>query len=533
MEYLQTVWRRRVIVLVCTLTSLGLMIAVDTVRPSKYASTAKVSFGTRTLTVTAMGTNLIRLGSTPVRTAAKGILGVGLPSCSIKQEGTTAIVDITCNANDPSLAARAANAWADGYNQVMRSQSVWNALSAAQYIRGLLDAQNATVSSLTSAAASVEKNSVLGRLYSKQLSEAYATLEGLRSQLSSVELASINPRNAISILQLAAPNRQPLSPKPTSDAILAFIAGLALGVGIAVVRETMDDKLRTRTELEALSHGRPAIGLIPSIREWEDRKTPLLISAEQPKSPPAEAFRSLRTSLQFMSLDDPIKTLLITSPAAADGKTTVTSNLAYTIASAGQEVIIVGCDLRKPRIHEFFGVSNDVGFTSVMLGEVDLDDAIIEVPGSAYLKILPAGPIPPNPAELLSGRRAQLIMEQIKERCDIVIIDSPPMLPVSDAQVLAAKADAVILVAAAGISTKRDVARSMELMMQVDAALIGVVLNRAPSSDGYSYYRYGYGYGYGEGYGYGYGYGGSGAYGGSATPVPDNLPMPEPTSTKP
>jgi len=246
MDYLQTVWRRRVVVLICTLTALGLMIAVDTVRPSKYASTAKVSFGTRTLSVTAMGTNLIRLNSAPVRLAARGILGVGLPGCSIKQEGTTAIADITCNASDASLAARAANAYADGYNQVMRSQSVQQALGAAQFIRSFIDAQHASVATLSAAAASVDKNSVLGKLYAKQLTEAYGKLEGLQAQLSAVEQASLNPRNAISILQMAAPNRTPLSPKPTSDAILALIAGLALGVGFAVVRETMDDKLRTR-----------------------------------------------------------------------------------------------------------------------------------------------------------------------------------------------------------------------------------------------------------------------------------------------
>ena len=169
MQYLQTIWRRRVIVLVCTLTALGLMIAVDTVRPSKYASTSKVSFSGKTLSVTAMGTNLIRLNSGPVRLAARGLLGVPLPSCSIKQEGTTSIADITCNANDPVLAARGANAYADGYNQVMRAKSVQNALAAAQYIRSAVDVQNSTISSLTDASASVPKDSVLGKLYAKQL----------------------------------------------------------------------------------------------------------------------------------------------------------------------------------------------------------------------------------------------------------------------------------------------------------------------------------------------------------------------------
>ena len=154
------------------------------------------------------------------------------------------------------------------------------------------------------------------------------------------------------------------------------------------------------------------------------------------------------------------------------------------MAAAGQDVVIVGCDLRKPRLHEFFGASNDVGFTSVMLGEAELDDALQDVPGSAHLKLLPAGPIPPNPSELLASRPASSIMQALGQRFDLIIIDSPPLLPVSDASVLAGSADAVILVAAAGISTKRNAGRSMELLLQVGADIRGTILNRAATGMG-------------------------------------------------
>ena len=409
-EYLSIVWRRRVLVLIVTLSSLAIMIGIDSVRTPVYSSTAKVSFGGKVTSASVISGNIIRLGSAAAHAEAYKLLGQALPPITLRQEGSTAVVDITCTASSASLASRGANALADGYNAMIRAQTVTNALSTLQFLQTSVGTTNTQIAGLNQAIAKAGKHSVLGQIYAKSLQSAYQHLQNLNQQMLFVNSVIVNPPNALAVLAYSYPNNIPLSPKPTTDALLAFLVGILLAVGIAVLQESLDDRLRNRAELEHLAGGRPAIGLIPTIREWEDRKTPLLITAEQPRGRAAEAFRTLRTSLQFMSLDDPIKTLLISSPSAADGKTTVSSNLAFTIAASGQEVIIVGLDLRKPRIHEFFGVSNDVGITSVLLGEVDLDSAIVNVPGSAYLRILPAGPVPPNPAELLSGRRAQQLI---------------------------------------------------------------------------------------------------------------------------
>ncbi len=235
--------------------------------------------------------------------------------------------------------------------------------------------------------------------------------------------------------------------------------------------------------------------LIPVIKEWHNRKKPFLVTQAHPKSPPTEAYRGLRTSVQFMALANPTKILQITSPSAGDGKTTTSANIAWIMAEAGQRVVLVSCDLRRPRIHEFFGLQNDVGFTSVLLGESTLQDALVAVPGQPQLRLLPSGPVPPNPSELLSGAKAHEVFQSLSDLADIVVVDSAPILPVTDAAVLSTHADAVLIVVSAGVDKRRDVVRSVEMLKQINAPIVGTVLNRSPEADSYAYSRYGYGYG--------------------------------------
>ncbi len=278
------------------------------------------------------------------------------------------------------------------------------------------------------------------------------------------------------------------------------MSGLVLGIGLALLRERLDDRIRTKAELEKVAGGLPSLGLIPTVSEWRDKKRPFLVAAEHAKSPPAEAYRGLRTSIQFIGLDRTIKTVQITSPAAADGKTTTSANLAVTMAESGQNVVLVSCDLRRPRIHEFFGLANNFGFTSVLVGDTRLEDALVSVPKFGNLTVLPSGPVPPNPSELLGSTKAQEVFARLAQAADVVIIDSPPVLPVTDAAVLAGHVDAVVIVAAAQTTTRRDISRSIEVLNRVDAPIVGVVLNGASEADCYVYYRYGDQYGYGYGY---------------------------------
>jgi capsular exopolysaccharide synthesis family protein len=214
----------------------------------------------------------------------------------------------------------------------------------------------------------------------------------------------------------------------------------------------------------------------------------------QPRSHAAEAYRTVRTSIEFLSLDHPITSVQVTSALAAEGKTTTLSNLAVTFAKGGQRVIVLCCDLRRPRVHEFFGLDNRIGFTSVLFGESPLQEAIQDVPSDGLpLRLVASGPLPPNPAELLSSNRAASVIEALHERCDLLLIDSPPVLPVTDALVLAGLVDGVLLVGDSGATTKRSLGRAVELLRQVDAPLVGGVLNGVGA-------RTEYGYQYGKDY---------------------------------
>ena len=230
----------------------------------------------------------------------------------------------------------------------------------------------------------------------------------------------------------AVPNPVPVSPKRVQDAVIAAGVGLLLGMGFALLRDYVDDRIRDVDDLEEAAGGLPTIGLVPALPEWRDRKTPFLVTARRPRSPAAEAYRALRTSIKFMALENPVTTLQVTSPGATEGKTTTSANLAYAMAESGQQVVLVDCDLRRPRVHEFFHLPNEVGLTSVLLGEAAVEEVLLPVQGddgTDGLLVLTSGPIPPNPSELLSGASAELLFKQLAESADMVILDSSPVLP--------------------------------------------------------------------------------------------------------
>ena len=189
--------------------------------------------------------------------------------------------------------------------------------------------------------------------------------------------------------QLVTPASTPLrpeSPRPRRDAVVALVVGLLLGVALALLREHLDDSIKSKDELERVSDGLPTLGIIPVEAGWKNRDEPYVVSRAEPFSPSAEAFRSLRTAIQFVGLDRPVHTLQITSPNAGEGKTATLSNLAVALARAGKRVGLVCCDLRRARLHQFFGIANTVGFTSVLLGEVSLDAAMVRVKDEANLR---------------------------------------------------------------------------------------------------------------------------------------------------
>ncbi len=213
-----------------------------------------------------------------------------------------------------------------------------------------------------------------------------------------------------------------------------------------------------------------------------------LVTLTNPRSPVSEAYRTLRTNLEFSSLDKPIKTMVVTSPGVGEGKSTTLANLAVTLALAEREVILVDCDLRRPSQHEIFGLSNGVGLTTMVVDDGAMKEPPLLDTGVAGLRLLTTGPLPPNPSELVGSRRMGEIISVLAERSDIVLFDAPPVVAVTDAAVLASRVDGVLLVIKAG-STKRDHARRAKALLEkVNAHLLGVVLNNIKMDT--SYYSY-------------------------------------------
>lgn len=202
-----------------------------------------------------------------------------------------------------------------------------------------------------------------------------------------------------------------------------------------------------------------------------------LVTISNPRSPISEAYRSLRTNLEFSSLDRPLKTMVVTSAGPEEGKSTTLANLAVTLAQAEKKVILVDCDLRRPSQHEIFEVGNSLGLTSMVVDEEAFKNPPLQETPVPNLKLLPSGPLPPNPSELLGSRRMEEIIATLREKADLVLFDAPPIIAVTDAAVLASKVDGVLLVIKAG-TTKRDHAQQAKALLEkVNARLVGAVLN--------------------------------------------------------
>ncbi len=207
---------------------------------------------------------------------------------------------------------------------------------------------------------------------------------------------------------------------------------------------------------------------------------PDLITLTNPRSPATEAYRTLRTNLTFAALDKPIETLVVTSAAPGEGKSTVLANLAVTMAQGGRRTILVDADLRRPGLHEIFGIVNDRGLTTMIVEDAVLDDPPLIDVGVDNLWLMPSGPMPPNPADILGSRKMEKVIAALRARADVVLFDAPPIIAVTDAAVLGTKVDGVLLVVCAGRTRREHAQRARELLERVHVRIVGAVLNDAP-----------------------------------------------------
>ncbi len=281
--------------------------------------------------------------------------------------------------------------------------------------------------------------------------------------------------------------------------------GLALGIVVAFLRERLDDSLRSRGDLED-NAGAAVLAVIPKVPGWKKKKETKVVTLEQRHGVVAEAYRKLRTSILFAAAQRQIRSIMVCSATAGEGKTTTAVNLALVLAEANKRVILLSADLRRPRAHRFFQLESKRGLSSVLAGEAKPWEVLLD-PGVENLRIFPSGPVPTGPAELLQSDEMSELMAQLEERADFVIVDTAPLLLVSDALALAPLIDATLLVADAENTSRWAVRQAREQLDEVDAPVIGAVLNKFDPAKARTYPYYGYYYGYGYRYGRAYAYG--------------------------
>jgi receptor protein-tyrosine kinase len=284
----------------------------------------------------------------------------------------------------------------------------------------------------------------------------------------------------------------PVSPRTDLNLAVAGVLGLLLGCALALLRDVTDTSVKTVEDIAGCSDA-PVMAHVafdPSVP-----RTPLLTDAGT-HVPRAEAFRVLRTNLQFLDPDAPPRSFLITSAVPGEGKSSTATNLAITLAQAGKKVLLVDGDLRRPSIATMLGLEGAVGLTTVLVGRSDLE-ASIQLHRESGVHVLTGGPVPPNPSEILQSHATRDLLARLRAMYDLVVIDAPPLLPVADAAITAAEVDGAIVVVRHGKTTREQLRHSLERLEQVGARTFGVVVNMTPRRRQRGYYGYEYGYGYG------------------------------------
>lgn len=333
-------------------------------------------------------------------------------------------------------------------------------------------------------ASSSEDAQRIANAVSMHLAVAVEDLETPRS-------GGVSPVKVSMAVPATMPN-QPVSPRPVLNLALGLLVGLALGIGVAILREQFDTSVKTSVDLERLT-GQAPLGTIPKDRQI--RRQPLMALPQPDREAGVEAFRSIRTNLQFVDVDSPPRQVVITSSIAEEGKTVTACNLAITMSQSPTRVCLVEADLRRPRVAEYLGIEGSVGLTNVVAGQHSLDDALTPWMRGRFM-VLPAGTAPPDPSQLLGSHAMEDLLAELRSRFDLVLLDAPPLLPVSDAAVLARLSDGAVLISRYGRARREQVTKAVNDLSTVNARLIGTVLTCVPSRERAARYGKDYGDGY-------------------------------------
>ena len=520
-QYLTVLRRRKAsLVLVTLAVTLGAVV-VSALQPPTYQASAQVRREAQPVDPLAPPGNsapqaqrelyneIRELESTKVREAVAaaytGPVSVSAVKGSVVASNAD-VIQVSATGGDPQEVAKLVNTYVDTYVKFRTDQQLAVLLETGNALRQQADELTRRLAEVSApllaldaqiiAAAPPQRADLQRRrdAQAEELAPQIADLQGQRTfyqqQLDKVLLASrIRQGGNLRVLAAATVPQEPISPKPLRNGALGLVLGLLLGGAAAFARERLDDTVRDKATLEAESQ-LSTLGVIPRLPRTHGKPFNEVVTINGHASAAAEAYRTLRTSVKFLGVEDDCRVFQITSASAAEGKTLTAMNLAVALSQAGDRTIVVGCDLRRPRLDSLAHAHEGPGLTSVLVGDAELHEAI-ERHEEVDLSILRTGPLPTDPSELLSSPRTAALIQALRRAFDVVILDCPPLLPVSDALILAGYSDATLVVVSEGRTSRRNLGRALELLRQVNAPLRGTVLNGTRSANGYGYgYRY-------------------------------------------
>ncbi len=520
-SYLDVLWRRKWMILLLVVVATGAAYVYSIRQPKQYAAGAELIYEkqldiSNPLTgqsYTDANERYVQLASVASiiaspelqERAARELQQTGAPTTGFEVESevvgseaggsvaaTSNVVRITATSEDPELAAAAANAYAASY-VTYRKETV------KTQILGVIEAIRAKLATYQGAA--------------RQSTDFLV----LQQRLQDLQLLRTTATGNFRVLVPATVPDSPFSPRPLLNALLGLAVGLLLGIGLAFLLEQFDTRVRRTDEVAAILR-QPILGRIPRISH-QLLTEGAVVAIKHPDGPVAESFRMVRTNLEFLAVDQPMRSVLVTSCVQGEGKSVAVANLAVTLTMTGKKVVVVDADLRRPRQHEYFGLTNERGLSTVASGRDKLFDTLVPVDVAHFqngqatpdfsawaegtdarsrLYVLPSGPIPPNPGEIVASQRLSAIIDQLAFEADIVLVDTPAMLPVGDTSAIAPKVDGLIFLVDMHVIKKPQLVTAAEQLARLPVRMLGAVV-RVDGAGGRYAASYG-GYGYGSSY---------------------------------
>jgi len=507
-QYALLVWRRLWLIVLGTALAAGAAYVVSKRMTPVYSATVTLlinqspGYGTANadymslLTSERLARTYSELLRTPkVLTPVAEKLGLPkLPKVQVQLVRDTQLLQVSVEDADPALAADIANTIAQVFKDMNEEQQLGRYATLKDSLNGQIQQVDKDI-----ATTQVEIDSLRGPLSPSEearRTQLQATLAQYRSNytsltnnLTQVQLAEAQATGGVDVAQEAQAPTAPVRPRTATNTALAAVVGALLALGTAFLIEYLDDTIKSPDDIEQVAQA-PTLGLIARIEGGEPAQK--LVTANTPRSPISEAYRVLRTNIQFGSVDKPLSSLLVTSGNPTEGKSTTAANLAVVLAQSGKRVVLVDSDLRRPVQHKYFGLSNNRGLTTALLdGHVPVEEHL-QSTEIENLRVMSSGPLAPNPAELLGSQRMAQVLDELKQHADVLVLDSPPLMVVTDPVLLARQVDGTLVVADAGNTRRAVLARALDALRAANARLLGVALNRiTPSrSDTYQYYYY-------------------------------------------